>query len=286
MFRRGSRSESKNDDSDDDDEMSLRSHISCRLMKRANDLANEIRKPLVELQEMIAFRAFLHREMCEKASHEDFKSCLALQGRRDFVTKRAHEMLRTNRLEIEAALRPCPPVDVRAEMIENLSIRVKFRLGPTNLNGDVVTACTILLYPFQGWKRRAEDGRWLADYDGKNICNSASATLLLGLERCGMMMKDSIEPVHSLCVALDSSNKKRNRSNPVPVARLKFDEALPYYECVIPLRDVSKYPALVAVVRSHAAGGPVDVSMSSSSLSSRIYMVTKQKYSFLRCVYR
>jgi hypothetical protein len=46
------------------------------------------------------------------------------------------------------------------------------------------------------------------------------------------------------------------------------------------VQALSKYPALVAVVRSHAAGGPVDVSMSSCNKRNRKYIVTKQKYFF------
>ena len=48
------------------------------------------------------------------------------------------------------------------------------------------------------------------------------------------------------------------------------------------VQALSKYPALVAVVRSHAAGGPVDVSMSSCNKRNRKYIVTKQKYFFLK----
>ena len=214
-------------------------------MKRACHLENKIRKPLVQLQEMIAFRAFLHREMCEKASDEDFKSCLEIQERRDLVTKRANETLRMNRAEIEAALRPCPPVDVRAEMIEKCSVRVKWRLGPSNLNGDVITACTISLYSLQGWTRRAEDGHWLANYEGKNICNSASATLLLGLERCGMM-NDSIEPVYSVCVALEGNMNTKIKKN-ILTATQKWDEVLPYYECVVPVRSVRAWSSRIGI---------------------------------------
>jgi len=318
LFRRKSKSENKNNDN----ENPRRQRILSSLMRRAEDLA-QIRKPLVDLQEVIASRAFLHQEMCEKATQEDFTSCLEIQKRRDEVTKLAQKMLEMNRAYIEAALRPAPPVDVRAQMLKNRSVRnlfefvalslcfflshtqnthssrftrlihgfdtnkqtnththtqvqIKWRLGPNNLNGDVVSACTISLYPLQGWIHSTstqEGGKWVANFQGTNICNSASAPLLLSLQRYGMI-QDSIVPVCSVVVALDSMNKKKD----CLVATQKFDENRPYYESIIQVEALSKYPALVAVVTSHAAGGVLDVAISKSR--KKYFVTEEKKYTF------
>ena len=88
------------------------------------------------------------------------------------------------------------------------------------------------------------------------------------------MIQDSIVPVCSVVVALDSMNKKKD----CLVATQKFDENRPYYESIIQVEALSKYPALVAVVTSHAAGGVLDVAISKSP--KKYFVTEEKKYTF------